>query len=280
LALYAMYIYVFSQPFAIFSLMILTDAPGWFISLFIINKAVEKVKNQEIKQKHWLWLAAAAAIGMLIKESVVFSFIFILWYQLFSAVSHKQRIIGLIFSIGVFIITFVISQWITYELFNDSILGRLFSQQERVGFVYYTKSNAAQIFRIIDFYWLLVLIGIASVQMAIKQFSIKNELFAFSCAFVSSIILIPMYPFIVDRILFMVAPTLVIFAVLSTRFLKKLLLPVVLLGGIINIGAAWLIYRYNSQGLLVWGLFIYGFILLGALIYENKASIKIKHLFD
>lgn len=273
LALSGMLIYVLSQPFAIFSLMILVDAPGWFISLVIIDKSIKYGISQQIKLKHWVILSAISALGMLIKESVIFSFIFLLFYQLYITASIKKKISHTIIIGLTFILTFLFTQWLTQLFYQDSIIGRLFSQQEHVGFVYYNISNIGQVFRIIDFYWMLVIVGIFSLKKALKTYNIHREIYAFLFALALCLLLMPLYPFIVDRILFMVAPTLVLLALSSHFYFKKLLRPMILVGGILNISIAWLIYKYNLQGLLKWGLTTYFSIIIMILLWQFRFSI-------
>jgi len=84
----------------------------------------------------------------------------------------------------------------------------------------------------------------------------------------------PLYPFIVDRILFMVAPSLVVFSVLSYVYLKKFLFPLIFFGGILNIGTAWFIYRYDTNGLLFWGILTFGLFVLIGLLLETLNGMK------
>jgi hypothetical protein len=271
IAFMGMLIYVMCQPFAIFSMMILVDAVGWFISLMIIDQAIKYGSEKEYKLAPWLLLSIASALGLLAKESVIFSFFFLVFYQFQLLKNWISRIIHVAASGFVFVLTFAFSQWLTQQLFDDSIVGRLFSQQERVGFVYYNAGNAAQIFRIIDYYWFLVLVGVFSFIKSFNKDTIQTEVLAFGAAIIISILLMPLYPFVVDRILFMVAPGLVIFALISYRILGKTLLPLIIIGGIMNIMTAWLIYMYDIKGLLKWGLILYVGLILALIIYKKKS---------
>lgn len=270
LALYGMLIYVMCQPFAIFSLMILVDAVGWFISLLIIDQAIKYGREKEYNLLSWLLLSIASALGLLAKESVIFSFIFLVFYQFQLLPDWRNRIIYVTASSLAFVLTFLLSQWLTQQLFDDSIIGRLFSQQERVGFVYYNAGNVAQIFRIIDYYWILVIVGLFSLLKALKTHNINSEVWAFGAAIFVSILLMPLYPFVVDRILFMVAPGLIILALLSHEKIGKYMLPLILVGGVMNIMTAWLIYMYDIQGLLKWGVILYIGLILALIIYKKK----------
>ena len=270
LALYGMLLYVLCQPFAIFSLMILVDAVGWFIGLLIIDQSIKYGKESTYKLLPWLILSFVSAIGLLAKESVIFSFIFLGFYQFLILKDWRKRLVHVAVSGLVFALTFILTQWLTQQLFNDSVVGRLFSQQERVGFVYYDTGNVAQIFRIIDYYWLLVLVGLFSLQYILKEYLIKKELMALGLAVIVSLLLMPMYPFVVDRILFMVAPGLIVFALLSFHRFDRFALPMILVGGFLNILSAWLIYMYDIQGLLKWGLIFYGSLLLIAFSLNKR----------
>jgi hypothetical protein len=148
-------------------------------------------------------------------------------------------------------------------------------QQEQIGFAYYSMDNVMQLFRVFDFYWLLVILGAFALRKSKILQSEKHEIYALLWAFILSLLFMPIWPYIVDRILFMVAPTLVVFAVLSEYYLKKLLLPVIVIGGSLNISVAWLIYKYNISGILLWGLMVYALVLILAFLYARKFRSKI-----
>jgi hypothetical protein len=270
LALYGMLLYVLCQPFAIFSLMILVDAVGWFIGLLIIDQTIRYGKYKDYKLLPWLILSITSAMGLLAKESVIFSFIFLVFYQFQMLENWRGRIVHLAATGLGFALTFIFSQWLTQQLFDDSIVGRLFSQQDRVGFVYYNAENVAQIFRIIDFYWVLVIVGLFSLPHTLNKGSIQTEARAFGLAVIVSMLLMPLYPFVVDRILFMVAPGLIFFAILSFKYLGKATLPLIITGGFMNVITAWLIYMYDIQGLLKWGVLLYFGLILALIIIKNK----------
>jgi len=276
LAFYAMLIFVFSQVFAIFSLMILVDAPGWFYSLMIIDITITKVRNGKMSIWTWSLLSSLSAVGLLVKESVIFSFLFLLFYQFYANEKLKTKLLGTITSVSAFVFVFGITQFFTNILFHDSIIIRLTSQQEQVGFIYYNAENLMQLFRVFDFYWLLVFIGVFVFVTHRTKHPAKNEIYAFTWAMLFSVLLIPIYPFIVDRILFMIAPTLVVFATYSEHVFKKLFLPVILTGGILNIGITWLIYKYNFSDLLFWGIVGYAFFI--ALLITLKKSQCLKNI--
>ena len=270
LAFYALMIYVLSQVFAIFSLMVLVDAVGWFFSLLIIDIAITKVEHEKISIWVWMFLAAMSAIGLLIKESVIFSFIFVIFYQLYYNKMLKDKLLGLVVSASVFLCTFALTQIITQVLFNDSIVVRLIAQQERVGFVYYSLENVMQLFRVFDFYWLLFVFGVFALRKSEGLTAKKHEIYALLWAFFLSLIFMPIYPFVVDRILFMIAPTLVVIAVFSEYYFKKLMLPVIIIGGILNVSISYIIYKYNYSGALLLGLLLYLIILVISLLYIRK----------
>lgn len=274
LAFYGMLLYVLCQPFAIFSLMVLVDAVGWFIGLFIIDQTIKYGKTTAYSFAPWLLLSVASAIGLMAKESVIFSFIFILIYQFQLLPIWRTRIIHLAATGVVFLVTFIILQWVTAQLYNDSIIDRLFAQQDRVGFVYYNASNVAQIFRIIDYYWVLVIVGLLAVRKVTSAYLIQKEVLAFGGAIILSMLLMPLYPFVVDRILFMVAPGLVVFALFSCQKLGKFLLPLIIIGGLMNILTAWLIYMYDMQGLLMWGLIVYSLLALLSFLFRNQSNLR------
>ncbi len=276
LAFYGMLLYVTCQPFAIFSLMILVDGLGWLISLFIIDQLIRIVQSDKMKWQHWILFSGLSALGMLIKESVIFAFIFLLVYAFLQPENIGRKIARVIYSSATFLLIFLLTQWITESMFSDSIIGRLGQQQDGVGFIYYNKENIAQLFRVVDFYWLLVGVGLWELRKSIKHHTAKSEIIALSLALIASLILMPIHPYVVDRILFMIAPALLTLAVLSHRQLKRYFLPLIILGGILNVCIAYFIYRYNTHNILFYTFILYSSAVIFALWRNRKtASLKI-----
>lgn len=267
-----MVLYVTCQPFAIFSLMILVDGLGWLISLFIIDQLIRIVQSDKIKWQHWVLFSCLSALGMLIKESVIFAFIFLLVYAFLQPGKIRNRTARVLYSSIAFLLIFLLSQWITESIFADSIIGRLGQQQDGVGFIYYNKENIAQLFRVVDFYWILVGIGLWELRKSIKRHTAKSEIYALTSAMIISLILMPIHPYVVDRILFMIAPTLLIFAILSHRQLKSYFLPLIILGGTLNISIAYFIYRYNTQNILIYALILYSTAVIFAFCRNRKTA--------
>jgi len=86
-----------------------------------------------------------------------------------------------------------------------------------------------------------------------------------------SLLLIPVYPFIVDRIMFMTAPGLIFFIAGSRYWLGIHTRWVILFCGVCNIAVTWLIYRYNLQGVLTAGALIC-MVAVAAAFYLNRKS--------
>lgn len=268
----ALLVYVMCQPFAIFSLMVLADGPGWMLSLVIIYFSLDLLKASSIAPGHAVLMGAFAAAGLLIKESVIFGFIFAGLCVLFAGINTSAKVKALLFAGSSFLLTFFLTQWLTSTLYADSILLRVRQLQEAEGFVFYNRENIAQVFRIIDFYWVLLIVGLVGMYNRIRSLELKKEALAFGSAVILSLLLMPVFPVVVDRIMFMVAPGLVFFVVFSRLLLGRFTLSLVITGGVFNIAAAWLIYRYDVQGLLLMLLLLYALMVAAALLYNRRNS--------
>lgn len=262
--------YAMCQPLAIFSFMILTDGLGWMMNLIMIWYCL-RMPERGRKAYSWIFLLSLfAASGMLVKESVAFGIVFMGSFILVSG--RPQRLCQLGFMGLIIALFFLLLQMITQWVYDDTIAARLIVQQINEGFVYYNPGNIAQLFRVLDFFWLLFFVGVWSM----KAWCTKQEMGRVAVAFLLSaaltLLLIPVYPFVVDRILFMVAPALVLFVVMGAQRFGRFDWLVVAVGGVMNILVAWMIYRYNVSGLLLWGGFLYGFIMVALWVVRNHRA--------
>jgi len=271
LSLYSVIAYYFCQPFAVFSLFYMVDVVGWFFSFLIIYLTLKKLQTT-ILIKDIVLISIIAGFGMLAKESTIAGFIFLGFFLLFKKYAWQKKIKHFIIAILAFFIPILIAHYITNYFYNVSIFNRVVNQRIDSGFVYYNLSNSKQLFRILDAYWFLAAIGIVQFIKTRKLFNNKKALFALLAMAIICVITMPIYPFIVDRILFMIAPALIIFIAMGAYQFKKLGFFVLLFGGLINILVTYIIYKYNFSGILRNGLILYGLILFVTYLYSIKTT--------
>jgi hypothetical protein len=266
----SMLAYMMCQPFAVYSLFVQVDVVGWFFELTGIYLSLKWiVYSEKIELKKIALTAFISGLGCLAKESAVIGFMFMLSCILFLNLRGSKKFRFLFISSFFFLFPVVISQIITDHFFDISIVKRVIEEQQAEGFVYYNKRNFQQLFRIIDMFWVPFIIGVFNLPAIIKKYNCKLVLKAMGLTAISALIIMPVYPFIVDRILFMVAPLLIPTVIFGTERFKPYALILILTGGILNIMTSFLIYKFNTGGLLWAGLVLYLLLIL-LLFNRNK----------
>lgn len=273
LALLGSIAYATCNPFAVYSLFYLVDTVGWLLGSYTIYITLKNLHNKALEFKPVILIAAFASLGMLCKESAIVGLVFLLTTIFFCKQSFFTRVKFILIAFFVWLVPFLASNLITEYMYGVSIFSRMVEQLNNHGFVYYNRTNFQQLFRVFDVYWFLATLGIALNIKEFKQNSIYLILFvsSFLC-----LLLMPIYPFIVDRILFMIAPLLVVFIVLGANFFRKQKAWVILIGGIINVVATYVIYKYNLSGILLKLYLLYIIFLLLVILFQQT---KRKYLF-
>lgn len=266
--------YLMCQSVALFAFNILADMPGWMFGLLIIWRTLVAAEHNPIRAKDIVYITLIAVTGLQVKESAAFGFIFFVFYLFFREKISRRFLFHILLSGATFMVAFGAIQLFTWAWFNNSIFNRIVLMRDDQGFVFYNLSNIAQVFRILDFYWVLFFLGLITLKPWNLNGSKKDEIKALTLSILASLLLIPVYPFIVDRIMFMVAPGLVVFIAQSKNLLGKYYLAAIILGGIFNIAVTWLIYMYDIHGLFAEFGILY-FLLILIFIFLNR---KLKSL--
>ncbi|PIP55300.1 MAG: hypothetical protein COX07_00660 [Bacteroidetes bacterium CG23_combo_of_CG06-09_8_20_14_all_32_9] len=279
MAYLGMLAYTTCQPYAIFSLFVLSDVSGWFFGISGIYLTLKYFAATNVKLKHLAITGFIVGIGCLAKESAIIGLIFLFSYILLNKFSFKIKVKQFIFSFIGFIIPFAISFLLIEYFYNDSVFKRImvvYNLNEQVNF---ELSNLKQIFRIIDMYWFLFIIGIVTVVKILKKQPHNNTLKSILFTGLITGILIPVWPCFTDRILFIAAPVLIIIVVYGINKFKHFGLPLVLTAGFLNIFISFIIYKYNPSGIIVTGIIIFLIVsaIFALILYKEQI---IKNLTD
>lgn len=269
LAFWGALIYVTSQPFAIFSLFVLTDIFGWFWGILSISLTIKFFLSKKLDLKNSVLISVLTAVGLFAKESAIVGFIFLCFIILFDKKNYRYKIKTLALCVISFTITYLIGELILTFFYEKSIFKRLTETRDYYGLVYYNLTNIKQIARVFDVYWLLFILVLKQIKEHV--FVDKNPILL-SC--IASIILIivfsPIHPFICDRILFMFAPFVII--ILSYGLLNyiKQLPYLVVIGAILNVGVSYLIYKYNLNNILIISYLLYLLFIILILVQDYR----------
>ncbi|HAN00634.1 MAG TPA: hypothetical protein DCQ26_18730 [Marinilabiliales bacterium] len=274
-ALLAVLAYFMCQPFAVYSLFYLVDTVGWFFGFYTIYLTLKYFPQPIIDAKKVTVISCIAGIGMLTKESAIVGILFMILYLLFNFYPLKTKIKYLFLASLFFLIPFLVSNMLTQKYYGVSVFQRVIEQQTSQGLVFYNKGNFQQLFRIVDVYWVLFAVGLWQVFKSFRLKNSGNTLGILLLTALIALLLMPLYPFIVDRILFMVAPILIVFIAIGSSLFEKFAYPAIIIGGIINISMTYLIYRYNTSGILLKGLVLYLLILTAFFIVKKFREKKL-----
>jgi hypothetical protein len=269
IALSGMIMFTTCQVFAIFSLFVISDVIAWFFILLLIYLSLQTNKTSKTPYFKSLSIGIIAFVGVFSKENAVVGILFFIFYILFSNYNFVSKIKLLSIALVPFLILSLTGLLILEHTFGTSIISRLSDTRAYYDRVYYRLSDISQFYRVFDVFWVIFFI---SVPHILKQlFFFKNQvILATTATLMTTIILLPIHPFVSDRILFTIAPFLII---LSGAGLMKLLpfsLFFIVAGGLINIIVAWSIYFFNIKGLLYGTFLFYTIVITGYIFYVRS----------
>jgi hypothetical protein len=253
------WVYYSLPPFAIFSLFVLTDITGWFFIMLTIfafgyfNKGIPT-------GKHYLIFGMIVGIGSLFKESALAGGVFVSVSILFFGGSIFEKISRmLLFSIPLLsflTLGFLITQYYS----GQSLFARQSLLFENYGLTrLYSFGNLPQVYRVFDLFWIPISMGLYK--------RVKNGLSSLDkTMLLSGVLILIAIPLahadaIHDRILMMSAPFFLYFLPFGTfkRPLRTKILIAVF--AVLNISAAFIIYRFDTSYILlanlILGLFLY-----------------------
>jgi hypothetical protein len=249
LAYLAMLAYILCQPMAVYGLAILTDGLGWSWMLFGIWLSLKIISSSKLSTPHLALLGIFMGLGFFIKESIIVTGIFTFFLLLLSP-QHKLKAKTMAYSIigSTFLITFFIGNYLTDLYWGISIFDWIqFGQSDPPPFYWMGFIN--QSYHSIDLYWFLFIIGfvksLTSCKWTVPHYALLLTLISGWC-------LLPFFwPYLYDRILFMLVPFMVFWIALGAAHFKAFALPLVLFAGFTNLLVAFFIYKYQISGLIV-----------------------------
>jgi len=276
IAFSSMLAYSTCQVFAIFSLFVLTDITGWFFGILSIYLTLNYIIKEENNNKLIL-SGFISGIGVFAKESAITGIIFLCIVILFSKNDIKGKIKRWTLSLIGFILPFLAIFIIIELFFQNSIYKRILDAQDYYGFVYYKLSDFKQVFRTLDLFWFVLLLGLPKIWKVLRSNQIHNKesliMKSTLVAFIFTFLIMPVHPFIVDRIMFMTAPFLIILMGYGIKKFQPYGYHIIITGGILSLTVSWLIYKYNYSNLLLVSSVIYILFLI-IVIPEISKNIK------
>ncbi len=269
IALSAMIMFTTCQVFAVFSLFIISDVIAWFFILLLIYMTLTNSNTNSLRQA--FLIAIIACIGVFSKENAIAGLVFFMFFILFSNKKLINKITLITTALLSFLILFICGLLIMENTLGTSIISRIADTREYYDRVYYRLSDISQFYRVFDVFWLIFIISLPQIFKQIYYH--KNQIILASLStLIVTILLLPIHPFVSDRIFFTIVPFLVILSGdgLIKVFTKTHL--IIGIGGVLNIIVAWIIYSYNMKNLLYVSLIIYFVIITIHLLFLRKKS--------
>ena len=152
-----------------------------------------------------------------------------------------------------FIILFIAFQIGIYFKYNFSIIDVIRkSRYERSFTYYYNLKNIRQVYRILDLYWIFFTFTLVLwFKKKIMLFNQENWLITSLLTLLIVLILLPIgWPYIIDRVLFMVAPFAIIISSYGIIYFKEKAFLLVSIAGVFNVIIQFIIYKYKVEYLL------------------------------
>jgi len=270
----SMLMYITCQPFAVYSLLVLADVPGWFFGIYAIYLTLKMHIDRNLAFKKLALIGFWVGVGCSVKESAAVGIIYLFCYVLFLDNTFILKMKQWTVALAGFLVPFIVSFVVVEYFFHDSVVKRLFVGYDLAKNDTFMLSQLKQIYRVVDVYWFVFLLGLYFVmnQLCLRRGDIIMKTMLLS--FILSSILVPIWPCFMDRLLFMVAPFIIIIATYGVAYFKKYSFLTVALGGFLNISTTFLIYRFSFQGMIPLATIIFVAILLilASLLYRENGS--------
>jgi len=272
LALISVIAYLLCQPLSVYGLAMLTDGLGWTWSLIAIALSVHIFHNNKPTLTKLLLLGLLFGLGLFIKESILIAgmltFFVVLIHQSYTwkQKAYYYSIIGVSF-----ISTFFLGSALVYFFFNQSFFQWLsFGHSDPPPFS--TTNFLKQAYHTIDTYWLLIPFGFINF---IRLENKPNILVAMLLTAATSWLLLPFFwPYLYDRILFMIIPYMIFLIGFSIKTFGNAMYTLIVLSGIANLLSTFFIYKYQTPHLIVINLFVFSVLSFICFIQNKKARPK------
>jgi hypothetical protein len=265
----AMLAYLLCQPMAVYGLAILTDGLGWSWMLIGVWMSLKIISSSKLSVYHLAILGFFMGLGFFIKESIIITGIFTFFLLLIHPQHNLKAKLVAYGSIGSsFLISFFIGNYLIDLFWGISIFDWIkFGQSDPPPFSW--SSLITQSYHTIDLFWFLFIIGFIKSISSNRWTHIHAALFL---TLISSWGILPFFwPYLYDRILFMIAPFALFWVATGARHFKALALPLVILAGLTNLLVAFFIYKHQISGLITMSAFIFCLLLLIAHFLKDKS---------
>ncbi|MDA3818974.1 MAG: hypothetical protein PF590_00660 [Candidatus Delongbacteria bacterium] len=251
--------FIMCQSYAIYALMVLSDAAGWFFIVIGIYLSLKYVSSTN-KIRMGIIIALLMALGIFAKESAVIGMIFFLSILMTENNAFKHKIKN-VFAYGLIFIICTATIFAAVHLqFGDNIIARVHETHLATKNDSFHISKLWQLYSVLDVFWMLFFAGVLWFLRSHKKINNRFTATGLIALLISTGLLLLM-PYFVDRILFIIAPLLIIlvtYGLIPFSNISRIVL--VVGGGIINILVAWLRYRHHipviEYGMLMYGLLI------------------------
>lgn len=241
--------FLFCQPMAVYGLAFLTDGLGWSLLLLGLWWS-QQLFAAAVSWKQCFIFGVYLGMACFVKESVVVAGIFTAWWVLFNPVYTFSKKLLLYSQIALGgILALVLGNALTYYYWGSSLIQWIqFGQDTPPPFSW--KGFIAQAYHTLDAYWWLFLGG---CWMAWKQrASLPLVLWAYGASVLTGWLLLPLtWPYLYDRILFMLVPLMLPFLALGVSSLGKWAWPLLLLCGVSQLWVTHGIYFHQQKGWIV-----------------------------
>jgi hypothetical protein len=255
------------HPFAMFSLYILTDITGWFWGALGIYYYLYFIKNQSFNPYRAVVLCIIFVLGIFHKESAVIAPLFFTFDTLFNSKNEVKKNLFRLIGIGAAsLVLLAVGLYITQLFFENTIIDRVDKVRSTYGnFDLLNLKNLQQLYHTFDACWILFFAGIWENQRTKEIPAHLIFLFAFT------LLVMPfVYPFMIDRLLFLVAPIFVIFYIQGLDHYFPESKHVLIIGlSTIQLISTYLIYSQGMQHVLPYSLGI-SIILIGILWFMRR----------
>jgi len=271
LAYLAMLAYILCQPMAIYGLAILTDSLGWCWMLIGVWMSLKMFSFAQSSFSYLAILGIFIGLGFFIKESIIITGIF----TFFLVLLHPQYTLKTkLFSYSIigsfFLATFFIGNYLIDFFWGISIFDWIkFGQSDPPPFSW--NSFITQSYHTIDLYWFLFIIGLIKSVSSLKWTRIH---YALLLTFISGWCLLPLFwPYLYDRILFMMVPFMMLWIAIGATYFKSFALPLILFAGFTNLLVTFFIYKYQVSNLILLSALTFSLLLLLTLFLKNKTQV-------
>lgn len=210
----------------------------------------ELLSELQIKPRwlHFLALGSFLGLGFFIKESIVLAGIFLFYGILLQKNIPWTVKIKVYFWVGISCLTtFVFGSYLVYYCWNESLFQWVtFNHDSPPAFS--LKNFILQSYHTLDVYWFLIPFGLWQSRSLLKENYLVQSLLLTA---ITGWILLPFsWPYLYDRILFMNAPFLVLWIGMGAAYFGRWAVPIVVVGGVLNLLVSFGIYKYQIGGLI------------------------------